>query len=177
MSEEFKTKFTYKLKSPITYMNAGVELQGSTLTVLAPTAKLLPMTCVIENLYTKALTDQQKQNSSLSEEDVNASKQKIEDAEITEKDLINIVNIAISGYPDLEKAYVALKMILSTKINNLSVCMIDDCVGFTSVMWDGLSTPDAKELLALYIVNFIDTFLPTITTSSPKVMKESSLGS
>lgn len=155
-------EFTYTLKTPFEYHNSGELTEAQTLTIKAPTNKVIDHVALIEqevsksefNLITnlKSIYGEDKFEK-LSKDATESVKEKKEESEKVTADAI--LSQMFSNNADMKKCFFALKEILSSGNKEKPVCKVDDTEKFTKPMWEEMTFEDTKELLGEYIVNFI----------------------
>lgn len=138
---------TYELKSPIQYARKGEMVDGSFVTMTAPTFREVDKVAPIKQAFMAALSDVSDGTEATPEE-----KEAAEGVEITGKEIMQLLYRA--------KASVADIMRHAEKLLRSGVFRLDGEEKFTSPLLDKMSLEDFEGLVGDYIANFI---MPSLT--------------
>ncbi len=158
---EPKKEFVYELKSPLQYAKDGEMKDGKTLTVSAPTNRVMKQVAFIEQEYEKSQIQMMANfKHAVGEQgfsDILKNRGPGEGSE--ESSQVNtsesVIKSIMAGGGDIVKCYESLKEILLSGTAQRPTCVADDTVRMTGEMYSDISSLDCKFLLGEYIVNFI----------------------
>ena len=166
---ELKNSFMYEFEGELSYVNKktgnGEPQKAVFITVKAPTNKDINEVMIIEQEYQKAelgvasiLSKVIGQETLSKFVENNESYEK--PSESSAKEDINrdsILKQLLSGNADMIKCFGALKTILLKGSHTSPMAVIDDAEKLTNGIYEDISVPDIKNILAEYILNFIVT--------------------
>lgn len=148
--KDFVKSFTHTLVQPFSYADKGMQAEAQTVVVNAPTAAMSQFTSLIETEFNKGMMelslkfkDQAKEKGDKKEDD---------EDEQSKRDTIYTI---LSSYADLNKCYLSLRSILTSKGQALA----DGAQPLTVPLHDSMSLADTREILVSYILNFLNTSL------------------
>lgn len=156
--KDFVEEISYTLKRPFKYADKGGMVEAQEIVLKAPTGLVVQYTSLLESEVNKAvveLTSKVSSNEEVDEHKKQEAKDKLD--ETSDEDKRDTIYYMLSSAGDLNKCYLALRSIMSTKGHAFA----DGAVQMTIPMCDSLTTYDLKELLTLYIQNFLNTSLST----------------
>lgn len=157
-----KREMKYELKAPFEYSKSGDFVEAKTITVAAPTNRVLKYVSFIEQEFEKSqIQTLANVKSALGEQAFAAI---LENRKFSDKgdpdqdqkiDGETVVKNLMSSGCDIEKCFDHLKQILISGKVEKPNCVIDDIERMTEVIFEDMSTIDTKNLLGEYIINFI----------------------
>ena len=143
------TEFTHTLLSQFEYAREGQRVQAETLTVYAPSNKILPFTSVLEQEYSRSMISLAHKMRGMENQN---------EAEVKEDgsdESANQVVLLLGADGDLQKCYEALRHILISGNTDKPACRVDNVQKLTMPIYDGMSPKDTKIILGKYIINFL----------------------
>ena len=156
---EIKKSFVHELMDEVKYFKNGQDAIAETITVFAPTNKILQEISIIEQQMSIANFNSSKMlreslgdvmfNKLISERDTTAKD------EVKESDYESVLSTLYSGGADVMKCFTALKSILTLRVDGKNFAMVDETERMTSSIFDNMTPNDTKALLGKYIINFI----------------------
>jgi hypothetical protein len=162
--------FTYEFQDELSYSKDGKEAQAETLTVYAPTNKVLNEVTIIEQEYKKAeMKMGQMQIDLMGKDGLENLKKEIaaekeNSAELKEsKEILakpeHIIETLYSGGADVMKCFKCLEHILTLKLSGKPFSILDESEGkgekMTSPIFEAMTPLDTKSILGQFISTFI----------------------
>jgi hypothetical protein len=157
---KFTESFEYELSYALDYAFDGEMRQGSKLVVFAPSYKIGQYAALIEQEFSKAMFEFSKTLANMPQQDgateTQQSTKRIESTEMSAQELQAIITMLFSS-ADIDKCFVALQKILTFEQSGKAMCLVDGLEKLTVPLMEQLKYVDIKNILALYIENFINT--------------------
>jgi hypothetical protein len=158
---DYKDSFEYDFIVNFAYAKGGDQVEAQNITVMAPSNKLLKQISIIESEYRKSenrgvqslkniIGDKAMKDMLDIQRDKEAAKKEKTDSE-SEKDELTpdgVINTMLGNGAKMAECYAALKIILSS-------ALVDGETKLTSTMFDDMAPVDTKQILGLYIINFL----------------------
>lgn len=156
---KFTESFEYELSYALDYAMDGEMRQGSKLVIFAPNYKIGQYAALIEQEFSKAMFEFSKTMAAMNPgtPDVQqAPPPKSESNEMSAQELQAIITMLFSS-ADIDKCFVALQKILTFEQAGKAMCLVDGLEKLTMPLMEQLKYVDVKNILAMYIENFIST--------------------
>lgn len=156
---DLKKSFTYDLKIPVDVSVKGKFVSAQSIEVFAPNNSVFSDVNIIDVEYNRSQAEASK-SVSLTFKELTPEQIKAFDklSRTKSKETFNpesLVNDMIKNGADVEKCVGALKSILTKQINGKAMCNID-VEPMLDLHFESLSFVDTKNILGLYIRNFLD---------------------
>lgn len=147
---KYEEKFVHEITVPFKYHREGNVVEAHSITINAPSNKVIPFTAVLEQEYSSAiisLTDKLNRTGNLTDDNK-------ADLGATNDNALQTVMLLASG-GGLQKCYAAFRNILTSGNTEHPTCVIDDTVKMTHPVYENMSPMDTKILLGKYIISFL----------------------
>lgn len=144
MKKDLITQIQYLLDTPVKYAKDGKMEEGIDLIIKAPSPKNLFDVTIIEQQFYQAMLKANESFAGLAEKAKNVQKD-----EKTVSDGSGVFMILLTGNANIETCFNSLERILLA-----GGCSVEG-ERVTKIMWDEISIKDKKNILGLYVENFI----------------------
>jgi hypothetical protein len=156
---KFTESFEYNLSYALDYSVDGNLVQGSKLVIMAPSSRISQHASLIEQEFNRAIFEiQTKIGNTMTD----AQREKAAEAqktapEPTDEEQTQATLSMLFSSANIDKCFIALKLILTHEWAGKAMCLVDGVEKLTQPLFDDLKYADLKNLLALYIENFLAT--------------------
>lgn len=150
--ENFESEITYQLNKPFSYASDGEMKEASFLVIKAPTNSISKQVNIIEAALNYARKEIIKEASN---NDSERKDKKSED--IDPKVMFSFMKMYMDENVS-DRVNEAFKNILTHGEKETAICLVDANEKLTTELYRKITYKDTQNMLAEYIVNFIDSF-------------------
>ena len=144
---KYETQITHNILIPFKYAKEGEFVDAKTITVKAPSNKVLPYLAVIQQEYAKSMFAISEKSKEIPKE---ISKTKTNDNSDAEGMIF-----LMSANSDMQKVYDNFRKILVEGNAKEPICVIDNSEKMTMPIYEDISPRDINIILGRYIISFL----------------------